>query len=88
MLTHFQCDLCHFRNMKGRDLIKGSNKDKKLIIDIRRVSLEAFWSREPGTVKGNFTIMSKMGKIAREDLGLGYWFPPLGPYLLKDEMGM
>ena len=88
MLTHFQCDLCHFINMKGRDLIKGSNKDKKLIIDIRRVSLEAFWSREPGTVKGNLTIMRKMGMMDREDLGLGYWFPHLGPYLLKDEMGM
>ena len=24
----------------------------------------------------------------REDLGLEYWFPPLGTYPLKDEVGM
>ena len=33
-------------------------------------------------------MVRKMGMMAREELGLGYWFPPLRPYLLKDEVGL
>ena len=42
MLTRFQCDLFQFRNMKGRDPNEGSNKDKRLVIAIRRASLDIF----------------------------------------------
>ena len=66
IITHFQCDLCHFLNMKGRDPTKGSNKDEILIIFIRRSSINSFWSREPRTVRGDLTMLSNMGKIARE----------------------
>ena len=86
MLTHFQCDLCQFRNMKGRDPTDESEKYKILIIAIRRVSLDAFWSREPGTVNGGFTMLRKMVKMSREELGLEDWLPPLGPYPVKDEV--
>ena len=64
MLTNFQCDLCHFQNMKGRDLTEGSDKEEKLVMDIRRASLDAFWSREPGTVRGNLNMLRKMGTIS------------------------
>ena len=33
-------------------------------------------------------MLSKMGMMAREDLGLEYWFPSLGPYPLKDKLVM
>ena len=33
-------------------------------------------------------ILRKMGAMAREDLGLGDWFSPLGPYPLKYEVVM
>ena len=36
MRTRFQCNLCHFRNMKGRDLTEGSDKYEKLVISISR----------------------------------------------------
>ena len=79
LITHFQCDLCHFRNMKGIELDKGSEKDKKLVISIRRASLDEFWSREPGTVRGNLTMLRDMVKMAKEEIGLEDWLPPLGP---------
>ena len=88
MFTYFQCDFCHFINMKGIDLNEGSDKEEKLVISIRRASLDALWIREPGTVRGNFNMLRNMGTMAMEELGLQDWFPPLGPYLLKKEVAM
>ena len=48
-----------------------------------RASLDAFWSRDPGTVGGNITILRKMVIMAKEELGLEFLFPPLGTYPLK-----
>ena len=45
VLTHFQCDLCHFWNLKVIDPAKGSDKDEKLAIAIRQASLDALWRR-------------------------------------------
>ena len=53
------------------------------MITIWRASLDAFWSRDPGRVSGNITIMIKMGMMAKEELGLECLFPPLGNYPLK-----
>ena len=39
-----------------------------------------------GTVRGGVTMLRKMGIMAREDLGLEDWFPPLVTYLLKYDM--
>ena len=33
-------------------------------------------------------MLRKMRKMAREELGLEYWLPPLGHYPLKDEVGI
>ena len=51
ILTHFQCDICHFRNMNSRSLEKSNLKDNTLFEIIWRVSLDAFWIRDPGTIK-------------------------------------
>ena len=58
------------------------------MITIWRVSLDAFWSRYPGTVRGNITIMLNMGMMTKEELGLEGLFPPLGTYTLKREVLM
>ena len=55
---------------------------------IRRVSLDIFCSRDPGTVRGNIAMLRNMVMTAKEDLELEYWFLPLGPYSLKYEMGV
>ena len=70
--------------MKGRDLTKGSDKDEKLVTDIRGSSLDEFWIREPGTVRGNVTMLRNIGNMAREDLGLEDWLLPLITYPLKE----
>ena len=77
MLKIFQVDLCHFRNTKGRYLTEGSNKYDILIVAIRRASLEAFCVRELGKVRGNLTMLRKMGMMDREELVLEYWLLPL-----------
>ena len=65
VITHFQCNFCHFRNMKERDPTERSNKDERLIISIKRVSLDAFWSIEPGMVRGDLTTLRKMVIMTR-----------------------
>ena len=50
----FECDLCSFRNMCGRDPIWQNRKDQFTLTCIRRVSLDAFWAREPRTVASNW----------------------------------
>ena len=34
------------------------------------------------------TTLRNLGTMAREDLGLEDWLPPLGPYPLKYEVGV
>jgi hypothetical protein len=48
----FQCELCHFWNLHGRPPRLGSGLlgDVELLKCLRRVNLDAFWSREPSTV--------------------------------------
>ena len=49
LLTTFQCDVCQFRNIKGRSPNETA-ADSLLLKFIRRANLDAFWAREPGTV--------------------------------------
>ena len=51
--------------MKERDPTERSNKDERLIISIKRVSLDAFWSIEPGMVRGDLTTLRKMVIMTR-----------------------
>ena len=88
MLTHFQCGICHYQEIKGRDLVSLIQEDDTLLITIRRSSLDAFWSRGPGIVRGNITMLRRLGMVAKKELGLEYWFPPLVPYILKDNVRM
>jgi|SaaInl85LU_5_DNA_1037374.scaffolds.fasta_scaffold15347_4 hypothetical protein len=53
LMTTFECDLCHFRNLNKRDPDYTSGKDRLTMTAIRRANLDAFWARESSTVKGN-----------------------------------
>ena len=74
--------------MKGREPTDVSVEYERLIIAVRQASLGEFWSRETGTIRGNLIMLRKMGMMDREELGLEDWFPRLGTYPLKDEVGM
>ena len=60
----------------------------KLIVVIRRASLDDFWSNNSGTIKGNLTIVKSLRKVARLEMVLYEWLPPLGKYPLKNEVEM
>ena len=88
MLTNFQCEKCYFRNIQGRDPDVLSEKYMILLVIIRRDTLDEFLSMEPGTVKGNLTMVKWLGKVAGDKLVMKTWLPPMVPYTIVYEVGM
>jgi hypothetical protein len=88
LMTQFQCETCHFRNIMGRDpLTDISAGDRELMGDLRRALLDAFWSREPPTVKGNL-IEAVRGERYGDRTGMPSVTPEMGPFPLEDTSGM
>jgi hypothetical protein len=88
LVTPFQCDVCHFVNIMGREPLEGLASDVRLLKCIRRVNLDAFWAREPGTVNG-VLVEAKRGIAIASALGFGqtlFW--PRGPFPPTDTMGV
>jgi hypothetical protein len=52
LLTPFQRDLCHFRNVMGRVPVAGSASDILVQKCIRKANLDALWYQEPPMVRG------------------------------------
>ena len=88
-LIPFQCKLCHFRNLQGRDPIATSRVDGVVMDFMRRGNLDAFWSRETKTVRANLRGIIRSQK-SKDKFGLREesMFPIMGPHPLKDEFGM
>jgi hypothetical protein len=86
----FQCDLCHFWNIKKHDPFVSDLKDLNFLSGIRRANLDAFWARIPGTLKSNLTLMLRIVKVQDEAHGIprGQMFFPQGPRPLGDTFGM
>jgi hypothetical protein len=70
LLYPFQCDLCHFQNIKKRDPFAHDLKYLNLLCGIRRANLDAFWERRPGTVKSNLTLILRIVKVQEEAHGI------------------
>jgi hypothetical protein len=88
LVTPFQCETCHIRNMLGRDPQLNLASDVRLVKLIRWASLDAFWASEPKTVAGTLREARRGLRIAS---ALGFRdkvFTPLGPFPLKDTFGM
>lgn len=88
LMTPFQCDLCHFRNIRFREPIIMNDKDHRLLIFIRRANLDAFWSRETTTVKANMAAAQRMEARGQDRFGFESVTPPMGPFPLADTCGM
>ena len=73
LMILFQCELCHFRNLKGLDPGKG-DADIRLLRTIRRATLDAFWAREPSTVEATRRDSKKIVEIS-QSLGLDDTLP-------------
>ena len=87
LLTHFQFDKCHFRIIQERYPDAMYVKDGILLIKIIRAPLDELWSREPGMVKSNSTMVKSLGKVEGNELGMWTWLPPMGPFQIVDELG-
>ena len=88
LVTTFQCDTCHFRNITKRSP-SHDEADTLLLHYIKRASLDALWSRETGTVKNTLREISNIRERARL---LGFngdeMLPPMGPHPVEDVVRM
>ena len=85
-VTPFECDICIFRKLKRRNPIKDSHRDKLLCIYIRRMNLDALWSRARKTVSDNTNRVKHILNHS-EMLGLQGPFEHHGPYPYSDHCG-
>ena len=86
LMVTFQCELCHFRNIMKRDPAPGVSRHEELMMSFRRINLDAFWSREPGTVRGNLAEARRTEREA-DYYGFDSMTEPMGPFPLKDVCG-
>ena len=87
LMTPFQCELCHYRNLTQRNPSFNRTEHQECLAHMQRVNLDAFWSREPPTVEGHLREGFRVEAIAVK-LGLGTLSPSLGPFPLEDSLGM
>mmetsp|Transcript_9798 Transcript_9798/g.14169 ORF Transcript_9798/g.14169 Transcript_9798/m.14169 type:complete len:206 (-) Transcript_9798:1096-1713(-) len=85
-MTSFQCDLCVFRNLTGRNPIEHSPRDRLLQCCIRRCNLDALWGRERATVDANRRGVHKLLELWKK-VGIIPNLPRLGPYPVEDKLG-
>lgn len=88
MITPFQCDLCHFRNIYNRDPSKDILGDLRALTAIRRAILDSFWGRSENTVSTNKAAVKKIVDISIGNYGMAGVLPKMGPHPLEDEWGM
>ena len=82
----FQCDYCWFFNITKKQARDMFDSDAQLLAYIRRVNLDMFWCREPGTVGNALRSLEKGKKISR-DLGLPPVKLSMGPWPVADTCG-
>ena len=88
LITPFQCETCHFRNIQERDPVVGNRKDSYFLEHMRRVSLDAFWGRESSTVKSNLGLVRRAVKTEDSMGCVNRIIPAVGPFPLRDAFGM
>ena len=86
LMVSFECDFCVFAKVTGRLSELNNEKDLHLLGCIRRVILDAFWSRARGTVVANAGRFREMMSLSA---GLGFEPPydPPGPRPSFDHCG-
>ena len=85
LITPFQCDLCVFRVLYKRNPRRTSG-DKENLAVIRRMNLDAIWSREPSTITKNIGYMNTLITTC-ESSGFEPQLPRLGPFPSDDVQG-
>lgn len=80
MMVPFQCNICHFQNLKGRMPLPGCHQGNLLLLCLCRVILDSFWSRKRSTVNSN--RLERLNFFCNQELlGLEHkTLPYQGPY--------
>ena len=86
LLIPFECDLCIFRKLKKMNPLLDSTRDNLLLACIRRVNLDAMWSRTTNTVVGNRDRI-RLGLRLSDQVGLEGPYEHFGPLPFKDHCG-
>jgi hypothetical protein len=86
----FECDLCLFQNVCGRQPVFGNRRDQFTLTCIRRVQLDVMWAREPHTVASNWSRTRADYQMVMNNLSVlpETLLPHLGHTELKDRVGM
>ena len=86
----FECDLCHYRNMRKKDPDFGNSRDVYLLMVIRRANLDACWARASSTVSGNLkrAVRDNLETAVRTGLAGSELLPALGWPKLEDRVSM
>ena len=78
LICPFECDFCQFVKLCHHLPRVGTERDLRILAFIRRANLDAFWAREPATVRGHLGGVRKILRVQNE-LGLSL-LPPVGPW--------
>lgn len=84
----FQCDLCHFRNVSGRNPCWNSPVDCNALTGIRQANLDVMWARASSTVATNLSRQRKDYSSAMARYPLRQPLPLLGFEEVEDKVGM
>jgi hypothetical protein len=86
----FECDLCSFRNVSGRDPVFGNYRDQFTLTSIRRVELDVMWARESHTVATNWARAKADYEMAMRQLSIlpERLLPRLGSEEVRNRVGM
>jgi hypothetical protein len=68
----FECNLCSFWNVVGRDLDRANKQDEFTLTAIRRVLLDVMWARKPNTVASNWSRAKRDFDMALNHLSLDH----------------
>jgi hypothetical protein len=90
MAVPFECDLCHYWNLKKRDPDLNFAQDVYLLTAIRRANLDACWARAAKTVKDNLSRHVRDYNDAVNVFGFRgeNFLPRMGWPVLEDRVGM
>lgn len=90
LMHEFQCDLCHFRNVRKINPSEGLRHTDGLLLEcIRRCNLDSMWSKEPTTIERNRRdVLKTLEKGRRLGLASSMLFRPKESRPLEDECAM
>jgi hypothetical protein len=87
LMTPFQCEMCHVRNLLGQNPRADKPSNTALKAMICRANLDSVWSRESSTVRSNLKEARRMERTMQK-YGLPSATPSMGPWPLEDSVGM